>query len=115
MPDTSIFNQEKLNELLEISDGDFSLIRDLLEKFISSTTELLAASDKGMIENDYKKIIFCMHSIKGASANLGISEMTEFAKSLEMAGKEENQAFIRQNFSLLVNPFEKVKKFYVKL
>jgi len=61
---------------------------ELVELFIDTTSSDLSQLQEGIKDLDSKKVMRAAHSIKGASANLRLSEISEAAKRLEMNAKE---------------------------
>ncbi|MGE0488785.1 MAG: Hpt domain-containing protein [Vulcanimicrobiota bacterium] len=87
-------DQELLDTLV---DGDVEFAQDLIDTYVTSTTEQLvelrAAADRGQAQAFTKTV----HTIKGASASLGQVSTQAFALSLERAARAENLEFCRQN------------------
>ena len=52
---------------------------------------------KESVKNDFKLYTTHIHALKSALASIGASSLSEYAKSLEIAGKEENAAYIKDN------------------
>jgi two-component system, sensor histidine kinase and response regulator len=72
---------------LKSMDGDESLARELVDLFIESGDETLAAILSALGANDYAAVGEQAHSLKGASANLRASATTQAAARLEAAAK----------------------------
>ncbi len=72
---------------LRSMDGDESLARELVDLFIESGDETLAAILNALGANDYAAVSEQAHSLKGASANLRAAATTEAAARLEAAAK----------------------------
>lgn len=56
----------------------------------ASLKRIVSAKEEGRIKN----FVIDVHGVKSASASVGASELSELAKQLEFAGKEENLEFI---------------------
>jgi HPt (histidine-containing phosphotransfer) domain-containing protein len=52
---------------------------------------------RALQSNDLYLYTTYVHALKSASANVGAMKMSEFAKSLELAGKNEDVMFITEN------------------
>ena len=52
------------------------------------------------------KIYF--HSLKGILANIGAMELSEFSKNMEIASRDQNEAYIKEN---VVSYIEKIESF----
>ena len=102
---------EKLAERLGLDVED---IRELLELYVETTCSDLAEL-KGAIEAKDAQLAHAKaHSIKGASGNLGLSEISELAKEIDdraransLDGLNEMIQVLEENFNSLVKDFEK--------
>jgi PAS domain S-box-containing protein len=72
---------------LKSMDGDESLARELVDLFIESGDETLAAILNALGTNDYVAVGEQAHSLKGASANLRATATAQAAARLEAAAK----------------------------
>jgi signal transduction histidine kinase/CheY-like chemotaxis protein/HPt (histidine-containing phosphotransfer) domain-containing protein len=54
----------------------------------------IAELGKALGIGDLRLYTTCVHALKSASANIGAARLSEFALSLEAAGREENRAYI---------------------
>ena len=61
------------------------------------------AKEKG----DIAQYTILVHGLKSSSASIGAMELSEMAKAHEMAGKEGNVAYIKENY-------EELKQLFVK-
>ncbi len=68
-------------------DGDESLARELVDLFIESGDETLAAILNALGANDLVAVGEQAHSLKGASANLRATATAQAAAKLEAAAK----------------------------
>lgn len=67
--------------------GDRQLLLELLAIFKTSFAEDMAAIRYGLSGDDISKAVSAAHSIKGASASIGLDGITEAARKLEDEGK----------------------------
>jgi len=72
---------------LKSMDGDECLARELVDLFIESGDETLAAILNALGANDYAAVSQQAHSLKGASANLRATATAQAAARLEAAAK----------------------------
>ena len=72
---------------LKSMDGDETLARELVDLFIESGDETLAAILSALGANDYAAVSEQAHSLKGASANLRATATAQAAARLEAAAK----------------------------
>ena len=59
---------------------------------------------------DWKKFVIDVHAVKSTSASIGAMELSEIARQLEAAGKEENLAFIDAHMNQFVKNCERMIK-----
>lgn len=57
-------------------------------------------------EKNYKQYTIETHGLKSAMAFIGAMEMSEMARQHEMAGREENQAFLTEHFEELIDKYD---------
>jgi two-component system, sensor histidine kinase and response regulator len=74
-------------EFMRSMDGDESLARELVDLFIQSGDESLAAIVDALDMNDYAAVSQQAHSLKGASANLRATATATVAAKLEAAAR----------------------------
>jgi HPt (histidine-containing phosphotransfer) domain-containing protein len=65
-------------------DEVLELVKLFIETSLSDLNQIQSAIDEG----DAQKVAMAAHSIKGAAANLGLTEIFEMAKRIEMNGRE---------------------------
>jgi CheY-like chemotaxis protein len=75
------------NAFMKSMDGDEMLARELVDLFIESGDETLAAIVNALGANDYAAVSEQAHSLKGASANLRATATADAAAKLEAAAK----------------------------
>jgi two-component system sensor histidine kinase/response regulator len=80
--------------LLESIDGDESFARELVESFIGTANQALAAIAVALGKADYAKMRDSAHVLKGASANLRASTASTAAGQLEAAAGTGESAHI---------------------
>ncbi len=73
--------------LLQSTEGDIGMARELVELFIASGDETLAAIARALRKADYPTVGAQAHSLKGASASLRASAAAAAAARLETAAK----------------------------
>jgi two-component system, sensor histidine kinase and response regulator len=73
--------------LLKSTEGDVSMARELIELFIASGDETLAAINKALSRSDFETVSAQAHSLKGASASLRAKAASSAAARLEAAAR----------------------------
>ena len=63
---------------------------ELIELFIETGSNDLKGIEDAMAKNDVQAVVERSHSLKGASGNLGITEIYERAKNIENRARENN-------------------------
>ncbi len=86
---------------LEQAADDAELLEELLDIFKQSLQSDLQLIEQGLAENSAAKISGAAHSIKGASASLGIMAINEIAKQVEEDSRSGGLDVARQNFKIL--------------
>lgn len=70
-----------LKREFELDDND---IKEMLEEFISNVDSLLTKAENELAAKDLENLKKTGHSIKGAAANIGATEISALGKSLEL-------------------------------
>jgi two-component system, sensor histidine kinase and response regulator len=73
--------------LLKSTEGDLSMARELIELFIASGDETLAAINQALSRADFETVSAQAHSLKGASASLRAKATSSAAARLEAAAR----------------------------
>jgi two-component system sensor histidine kinase/response regulator len=82
------------NAFLQATDNDDVLARELVDLFIASGDETLAAIVEALGKRDYAAVGEYAHSLKGASANLRAKAAADVAARLEAAARTGDTASI---------------------
>ena len=86
---------------LEQAADDAELLEELLDIFKQSLQSDLQLIEQGLAEGSAVKISGAAHSIKGASASLGIIAINEIAKIVEEDSRAGGLDVARDNFEVL--------------
>jgi histidine phosphotransfer protein HptB len=87
---------------MEQAAEDAELLQELIEIFKDSFKSDCALIQAGIAGQDVQKICGAAHSIKGASASLGIDGITEIAREIETDARAGNTAVAQQKIADLV-------------
>lgn len=104
-----------LNRLDQITAGDESLRRELIEMFLADTEDRFAALESAIIEENGQQLNRTAHSIKGSCANMGATALQTLALELEALGSENRFDEAPELFKNLRSEFEVVKVFFGSL
>lgn len=96
-------NVTDLTYLIEISNGDNSFIKEMIEVYIQQTPEALANLEKYLIEKDWKMLQGVTHKMKPSFTFFGLKEMYTIIDSMEEYLSKEI------HFELLPEMIAKVK------
>ena len=77
--------------------GDKEFYKSLLLQFANETSEKIPSLKKFFHEHDWHNYEIIVHALKSTSKMIGIMDLSEEAKALEMAAKEQKAGFITEN------------------
>ncbi len=78
--------------------GDAAFYRELLDDYLNSRDEKIAELDKSFEAEDWKDYCTRIHALKSVSRTIGAGGIGERAYELEMASKDGNAEFVRENY-----------------
>lgn len=96
---------------LDQVEGDVELLQELLTILLQSCATDLARMKQGVVDGIPAQVRAAAHSIKGASASLGISGLRDLALSIELDAKQGNLEWVDRRISRLEKMLEELKKF----
>jgi signal transduction histidine kinase/CheY-like chemotaxis protein/HPt (histidine-containing phosphotransfer) domain-containing protein len=89
---------------ISITGGVLKNYLQTLSVFHKDGIQKIEQLKKCLESNDYSLYATYTHALKGASASIGADELSEMAKQLEFAGKQEDVQFIKMhNDEFLIN------------
>ena len=77
--------------------GDVEFYRSLLLQFANESSEKIPLLTRYFHEHDWHNYEIIVHALKSTSKMIGIVDLSEEAKALEMAAKEQKETFIIDN------------------
>ena len=77
--------------------GDQEFYKSLLIQFANESSEKIPSLKKFFHEHDWHNYEIIVHALKSTSKMIGIMDLSEEAKALEMAAKEQKEEFITDN------------------
>ena len=98
------------DRLNEVSDGDVEFQQELLEMFIEDVTEKLPGLQQAFQDGDCSEIAHYAHTIKGASANLGITSMQAIALKLEHQARDDQLEEPQQQLTQIHRLLDRLKE-----
>ena len=103
-----------LSNLSQITDGDESLMEELIETFLQTTREDIKHLESAINQHQLKEISGFAHRIKGGASIVGASQLYLLAENLEYSPKQcfkENSSL----FSEMQESFHSIEKSYPSL
>lgn len=95
---------------LEQAAEDAELLQELVEIFKDSFRSDCALIEAGLAGKDVQQICSAAHSIKGASASLGIDGITAIAREIENDSRAGNTTVAQQKIAELVAMMTELEK-----
>jgi DegV family protein with EDD domain len=92
------------------NSGSEDAFRTVLEIFYKSIDNKAEELDKYYSEEDYQNYTIKIHALKSSCKLIGAVETSDKAFALEMAGKEGNTDYIRENHSAFIGEYLSYKK-----
>ncbi len=86
--------------------NDESFYYEMLESYVRSSKA--EETEKAFVEKDYKNYRIFVHSLKSTSMTIGADKLSEAAKMLENAAKEEDAEYINENHSKVMDEYREI-------
>ena len=84
------------------------IYRSILKTYFKDLKASMPRIDQEKNSNDIKNFVVDVHGIKSSSASIGAYELSEQAKELEMAGKEQRLDYIESHYDQFVQTAKEV-------
>lgn len=81
---------------------------EVVRMYVDSRNEKKKQIEDAFKNEDWKNYTIYVHGLKSSMYSIGATELSEMAKKLEMAGKNNNTDYIRENHGRLITEFDKV-------
>lgn len=88
--------------------GDEEAYLEILEIYVNKAKEKQNYIQKLFEEKSWKNYVIEVHALKSTSLTIGSKPLSELAKELELAGKNENYRLIEEKHSAMIELYEKV-------
>lgn len=88
--------------------GDKDFYKSLLIQFATESTDKIASMKNYYMVHDWHNYEILVHALKSTSKMIGISDLSEKAKSLEMAAKENEEGFILENHEDMIRDYGRI-------
>ena len=100
-------NKVDVNHGLELL-GDMDFYNETIETFYDGINDNIKKLKEYKEKKDLANYAITAHSVKSDSKYLGFMDLAEIALSHEMAGKEENEKFIEENFDSFIEEINRI-------
>ena len=88
--------------------GDKEFYKSLLIQFSTESADKIASMKNYYMVHDWHNYEILVHALKSTSKMIGISGLSEKAKSLEMAAKENEEGFILENHEDMIRDYGRI-------
>ncbi|MDW3647562.1 MAG: Hpt domain-containing protein [Bacteroidia bacterium] len=105
----SYLNNDTLDLLFDLMDGDSEMIVDLVDTLIDTTPELLDDLKSGVYSKNPQKIRDSAHALKSSNAQLGAESFAMLCEQMESKARQEDVDEVDQLLDLILAEFEKVR------
>lgn len=95
---------------LDYCSGEKDFYMEMLETFLSQYAEKKEEIVSLYEAADWANYAIKVHALKSTSLTIGAEQLSECAKALEKAGKEEDADYIQENHALLLELYDKICK-----
>ncbi len=85
-------NKETLDAILELAEGEDSILLELLQSFLKDAKELSEEINNAVHNLDWEKLQFNVHTLKGLSGTIGANPLFEVCKVLHNDLKSGNMS-----------------------
>jgi len=108
-----LLNREIVDNINKLGKGDGSAFEKVILSYFNDFNELEKSINDGFKKKDLEQVQFGIHTLKGSSAFIGASSISEIAKSIEIKVKETDELAAKDGFKVLQKEVKKLKG-YVK-
>jgi CheY-like chemotaxis protein len=100
-----------MDRLLEFTDGSAENLRELVDLYLSQTTEQLEKLRTAIAATDAAEVRRVAHSCAGASATCGMRHMVPLLRELERQGREGKLSDAAAVFEQTAHEFQRIRVF----
>lgn len=97
--------QIEISKGMEACGESAELYQNILTVFIDEGRRRLPVIKKMYNEEQWQDYITAVHGLKSSAASIGAMELSEYAKEMEFAGKEEDLELIHEKTEDLLNEY----------
>jgi len=98
-----------LQKIADELDFDLEDVEMLLEVFLEGAEESLVELKNGVQTNNLENIFTSAHSIKGSASNLLLNDISDIAKEMENAARDNNDINYQEKYDELNLLIQEIK------
>lgn len=92
-----VLDREQIDLLLSLDDGTGAVLTEIVGEFLATSDPLRAQLERAIGEADLEAARRTAHTLKGASANVGATELSGICGLLEVLARDESiEELLRQ-------------------
>jgi len=99
-----------MKKALDVVGGDKELLNELLEMFFKDCPEKIRNLEQAIKSKDYELLREVAHNLKGASGNLGLTNIYKLCLTLENKGKQKDLSDADKMLSELKEHISKLRR-----
>ncbi len=103
----TIFDRQTFMDRLDLREDE---LKELLETYICCEDDSLEQLDTAIREKNREKVLACLHTIKGSSANMNMSEMKNLSAAFETGAAHDSWTTIAAHANHLRQALDRVRK-----
>ena len=88
--------------------GDMEMVDETLNDFLDESNERIPRLEKAFNEEDMENYAIDAHAMKSDSKYLGFTKLAEISYEHELAGKENNLEYIKNNYKILIEEANRI-------
>ena len=97
-----------INELADNLGLEPDEYMEIIELLVDSGKADIASLEQAIAANNAEGVVKAAHSIKGASANMGLMDLSETAREIEFKGREQDLSGMDEKIKNLKVEFEPI-------
>jgi len=101
-----------INELADNLGLEPDEYMEILELLVDSGKADIVSLEQAIAANNAEGVVKAAHSIKGASANMGLMDLSETAREIEFKGREQDLAGMGEKVQALKTKFAPVVELF---
>lgn len=88
--------------------GDIEMVEETFSDFLEESKERLPRLEEAFNSSDMETYAIDAHAMKSDSKYLGFTKLAEMSYEHELAGKENNIEFVKENYNSLISEAKRI-------